>query len=238
MKLSEITEWIDRALEVGKFDDVSNNSLQISRRGDAVSRIAFGVDASADFIARAAASGAELCVVHHGISWGGGIKRLTGGVYEVVKAAMDTNVALYAAHLPLDASEKYGNNWELARHLELKEIAKAFSYHGNVIGVTGIASKDGAYRIGETEIPLRAGEKVGVCSGGAGDFAEAAKDLGCGLFVTGEASWGDVIAAENVGMRMIQAGHYETETFGVKALQRAMVEALGVETFFISGKQK
>ncbi len=238
MKLSEITEWIDRELEVGKFDDVSNNSLQISRRGDAVSRIAFGVDASADFIARAAASGAELCVVHHGISWGGGIKRLTGGVYEVVKAAMDANVALYAAHLPLDASEKCGNNWELARHLGLKDISKAFSYHGNVIGVTGIASKDGVCRIGETEIPLAVGEKVGVCSGGAGEFAEAAKELGCSLFVTGEASWGDVIAAENAGMRMIQAGHYETETFGVKALQRAIAGELGAETVFIPRIQK
>ena len=233
MKLSEITEWIDRELEVGKFDDVSNNSLQISRRGDAISRVAFGVDASVDSIAQAAASGAELCVVHHGISWGGGIKRLTGGIYEVVKTAMDANIALYAAHLPLDANEKCGNNWEIARYLELKDISKAFSYHGNVIGVTGKASKDGLYRIGEKEISLTAGEKVGVCSGGAGDFAEAAKNLGCSLFITGEASWGDVIAAENVGMRMIQAGHYETETFGVKALQRAMAASLDVETIFV-----
>ena len=122
MKLSEITEWIDRELEVGKFDDVSNNSLQISRRGDAISRVAFGVDASADFIAKAAASGAELCVVHHGISWGGGIKRLTGGIYEVVKTAMDANIALYAVHLPLDANEKCGNNWEIARYLELEDL--------------------------------------------------------------------------------------------------------------------
>ena len=233
MKLSEITEWIDGELEVGKFDDVSNNSLQISRRGDAISRVAFGVDASVDFIAKAASAGAELCVVHHGISWGGGIKRITGGVYEVIKTAMDANVALYAVHLPLDANEKWGNNWEIARHLELKDIAKAFSYHGNIIGVTGKASKDGAYRIGEAEIFLSAGEKVGVCSGGAGDFAEEAKNLGCSLFITGEASWADVIAAENVGMRMIQAGHYETETFGIKALQRAMAESIGAETFFI-----
>ena len=107
---------------------------------------------------------------------------------------------------------------ELARFLGLKKLKPAFSYHGNVIGVTGVNPQ---------------GVKVGVCSGGAGDFAETAKNIGCGLFITGEASWGDVIAAENCGMEMICAGHYATETFGVKALARAVREKLNVETQFL-----
>ena len=233
MKLSVALGWLDRELEISRFDDVSNNGLQIAREGDTVTRIDFGVDASRAFLEKAAAEGAEFCVVHHGFSWGGGVKRITGGAYEIVRTALKSNIALYAAHLPLDASRKYGNNWEIARYLELKGIKKAFSYHGNIIGVTGKASKSASYKIGSTDILLEKGMKVGVCSGGAGDFAEAAKFLGCDVFVTGEASWGDVIAAENVGMKMIQAGHYETETFGVKALADAMAAELGVETVFI-----
>ena len=233
MKLSVALGWLDRELEISRFDDVSNNGLQIAREGDTVTRIAFGVDASKAFLEKAAAEGAELCVVHHGFSWGGGVKRITGGVYEIVKTALKNNLALYAAHLPLDANRKYGNNWEIARYLELKSVKKAFSYHGNIIGVTGKTSKSGSYTIGSTEIHLEKGMKVGVCYGGAGDFAEAAKFLGCDVFITGEASWGDVIAAENIGMKMIQAGHYETETFGVRALAEAMTTQLGVETVFI-----
>jgi dinuclear metal center YbgI/SA1388 family protein len=233
MRLSSVLDWLAKELELGKFDDVSNNGLQIAREGDTVTRVAFGVDASKAFLEKAAAEGAELCVVHHGFSWGGGVKRITGGVYEIVKTALKNNLALYAAHLPLDANRKYGNNWEIARYLELKSVKKAFSYHGNIIGVTGKVSKSGGYTIGSTEIHLEKGMKVGVCSGGAGDFAEAAKFLGCDVFITGEASWGDVIAAENVGMKMIQAGHYETETFGVRALAEAMTTHLGVETVFI-----
>ena len=72
--------------------------------------------------------------------------------------------------------------------------------------------------------------KVGVCSGGAGDFAEEAKRLGCDVFITGEASWGDVIAAENCGMRRECRGHYATETYGVRALAAQMKKRLGVET--------
>ena len=217
MKLGRILDWLGRELEVGKFDDVSNNGLQIEGP-DEVDKVAFAVDASLESVKAAVAMGAQLLVVHHGISWGGGIKRLEGGVFNVVKAAMDGGLALAAYHLPLDASKKYGNNYELARFLGLKKLKPAFSYHGNVIGVTGVNPQ---------------GVKVGVCSGGAGDFAETAKNIGCGLFITGEASWGDVIAAENCGMEMICAGHYATETFGVKALARAVREKLNVETQFL-----
>ena len=112
----------------------------------------------------------------------------------------------------------YCNNYELARYLGLKNLRPAFVYHGETIGVTGT---------------LPNGKKVGVCSGGAGEFAADAKNLGCDLYVTGEASWGDVIAAENVGMRMVCAGHYATETFGVKALAKAMARQLKVATTFL-----
>ena len=228
--------WLDRYLNLGDFDDVSNNSLQIAREGDALSLVAFGVDASVAFVREAAAAGAQLCVVHHGISWGGGIKRITGSEYSVVKAAMENNVALYAAHLPLDAHREVGNNVTLARHLGLANLRRAFSYHGNVIGVTGAASETGKKKIGDAEVSLKKGEKVGVCSGGAGEFAVEAKKLGCDTFVTGEASWGERIAAENVGMKMVLAGHSANETCGVKALSEKMSSELGVKTVFIGRK--
>ena len=217
MKIKRILDWLARELEIAKFDDVSNNGLQIAGPSD-VTKVAFAVDASLESVKAAAACGAQLLVVHHGISWGGGIRRLTGGVYNVVKAAMEGGVALAGYHLPLDANRKYGNNYELARYLGLKRLKPAFPYHGNIIGVTGVNTQ---------------GVKVGVCSGGAGEFAEEAKALGCGLYVTGEASWGEVIAAENCGIEMICAGHYATETFGVKALARAIQSKLHLRTEFL-----
>jgi putative NIF3 family GTP cyclohydrolase 1 type 2 len=217
MKLKELLDWFGRELEIGKFDDVSNNGLQIDGPEE-ISKVAFAVDASLESVNAAVTAGAQLLVVHHGISWGGGIRRLEGGVFNVVKAAIEGGLAVAAYHLPLDASRKYGNNYELARFLGLKKLKPAFCYHGNVIGVTGVNPQ---------------GVKVGVCSGGAGDFAETAKNLGCGLFITGEASWGDVIAAENCGMEMVCAGHYATETFGVKALARAVKDKLGLESEFL-----
>ena len=218
MKLKRIISWLDKTLKVADFDDVSNNGLQAERDqgpgiGDQVRVVAFAVDASVRAVEAAAKAGAQLLVVHHGISWGGGIRRLTGGIGSVVRAAMKANLAIAAYHLPLDAHPTLGNNAQLAKYFGLKKVKPAFSYHGNVIGV-----------IGEN----RHGQLIGICSGGAGEFAEEAKSMGCGLYVTGEASWGDVIAAENCGMKMICAGHYETEVFGVRALAKAMKKALKV----------
>ena len=238
MNVKQITEWLDGELDLAAFDDVSNNGVQIARDGDDVSKVAFAVDASLASVNAAAAAGAQLLVVHHGISWGGGIRRIEGGVHAVVAAAIRANLALYAVHLPLDANPKYGNNHEIARHLGLSNIKPAFSYHGNVIGVVG-ENPDFAKLsalAGEEVAPVSPC-RVGVCSGGAGEFAEEAKRLGCDVYVTGEASWGDVIAAENVGMKMLCCGHYETETFGVKALARGMADALGVATVFLPRSQ-
>ncbi len=234
VKIDDIAAFLDSVLEPWRFDDVSNNGIQISRPDGEADTVAFAVDASARSLRAAAKAGAGLLVVHHGISWGGGIKRLTGGEYEVVKAAIDSGLALYASHLPLDAHPRLGNNAGIARFLGLKDIKPAFSYHGNVIGLVGTAAKTLAVKLGKGEVDLREGMKVGVCSGGAAEFAPEAKRLGCETFVTGEASWADVIAAENAGASLVCCGHYETETFGVKALAAEVAEKLGLKTFFAS----
>ena len=242
MKLERITGWLDRTLKVADFDDVSNNGLQIGReegrgKSEEVKCVAFAVDASVRAVKAAAKAGAQLLVVHHGISWGGGIRCLDGGVYNVVKAAMDADLALYACHLPLDAHPTLGNNAQLAKLLGLRKVRPAFSYHGNVIGLVGESVRRQSMVIGSRRFDFEPG-LIGVCSGGAGEFAEEAKRLGCDLYLTGEASWGDVIAAENCGMRMVCAGHYETEVFGVRAVAGAMKRALNLKTIDLTEELK
>ena len=78
--------------------------------------------------------------------------------------------------------------------------------------------------------------KIGVCSGGAGEFAVDAKELGCDLYVTGEASWGDVVAAKNCSAPMVCLGHYDTEVFGVRSLASEMKRELGIETVDLTEK--
>ena len=235
MKLEKIRSWLDKTLNVSSFDDVSNNGIQIDRTGGEVTTVAFAVDASVRAVKAAAEAGAQLLVVHHGISWGGGIRRISGGVGNVVRAAMDANLALYACHLPLDAHPVLGNNAQLAKLLGLTNVKPAFTYHGNVIGLVGELFRRRSTAIGSHRYEFGPG-RIGLCSGGAGEFAEEAKNLGCDLYLTGEASWGEVIAAENCGMKMICAGHYETEVFGVRAVSEKMRKALKLKTLDLTEK--
>ena len=235
MKMEKIISWLDRMLKVADFDDVSNNGLQVEA-ADEVRVVAFAVDASVRAVEAAAKAGAQLLVVHHGISWGGGIKRLTGGVGNVVRAAIEKHIAICAYHLPLDAHPTLGNNAQLAKYFGLKKVKPAFSYHGNVIGLVGECLSSRVFeclsllgcsdQLKDSRLKNSKTLTLGLCSGGAGEFAEEAKNLGCDLYLTGEASWGDVIAAENCGMKMVCAGHYETEVFGVRALSKAMKKSL------------
>lgn len=252
MKLKEIIDYLDKTLEIEKFRDASNNGLQISRRGGDVAKVAFGVDASVSFIKAAADAGCGLAVVHHGISWSGGIKAVTGAVYEIVKTAMDCNVALYAAHLPLDAHGEIGNNAVLVRELGLKNPVSAFFYNGRPIGfcatAEGFSAKDFLELAREKinpaarlfypldESSLSSGKKnlkVGICSGGAADMVAEAAALGCDVLLTGEGSHQDFILCESAGIPVIAAGHYKTETRGVRALCEFVRKSLGVETVFM-----
>ncbi|MBR4523162.1 MAG: Nif3-like dinuclear metal center hexameric protein [Kiritimatiellae bacterium] len=218
MKLEKIIGWLDAELETAKFSDVSNNGLQIARSDGDVDKVALAVDGSRRAVLAAAEAGAQLLVVHHGISWGGGIKRIAGSEYAVIAAAIKADVALYAVHLPLDAHPKLGHNALLAKELKLTHLSPAFSYHGNIIGLVGVDPQ---------------GRKIGVCSGGGGEFAAEAKALGCVKLVTGEADWGETVAAENVGIELDCRGHYETELYGIQALAKAMKRALKIETVIV-----
>lgn len=219
MNKSKIIKWLDAVLKPHKFHDASVNGLQLDFGADDIGKVAFAVDGSVRSVEAAAKKGAQLLVVHHGILWKGAVRRLPEGAKRVKETASKLGISLYASHLPLDANVKYGNNYELARKLGLKKVKPAFDYHGNVIGVMGENAT---------------GLKVGICSGGAGSFALEAQRLGCDVFITGEANWAEQIAAENIGMPMICAGHYETETFGVKALAQGMKKALKIATVFVS----
>jgi putative NIF3 family GTP cyclohydrolase 1 type 2 len=55
-------------------------------------------------------------------------------------------------------------------------------------------------------------------TGGAGSEIAAVAASGVDTFVTGEGPHWSYTMAEELGVNVIYAGHYATETFGVKAL--------------------
>lgn len=247
MKVEELSAYLNRLLSIQDFSssDVALNGLQIGNKEQEVTKIAFCVDASLATLTQAANLNANMMIVHHGLFWGKPLS-ITGAHYKRVKMAIDNNIALYAAHLPLDAHPLYGNNAQIASALSLKEVEPFGLYHGKKIGFKGIlpeakpieailsslqSSKQQALALlpfGKKEI-----SSVAIVSGGAANNVHDAitEDIDC--YITGEPSHTVYHDCKEANINLIALGHYHSEIFGVKALEQHLKERFNCLTVFI-----
>lgn len=219
------------------------NGLQIANSG-VITRIAAAVDSCEAVISEAARVKGTLLLVHHGLFWNG-VQPIIGSLYRKMKAALDGDLALYSSHLPLDLHSKLGNNILLAKALGLTGIKPAIELMGQSVGVTGkikSLTRDAfALRLSEAigaKVHVAAGgskkiQSVLVVTGGAGSEVARAASLGVDAFVTGEGPHWSYTAAEELGVNLFYAGHYATETFGVKALASHLSAKTGLPWIFL-----
>lgn len=227
--LDAIVKHCDRILltkEIGDYDGAANG-LQVANNGT-VTRIAATVDASLATIKLAGAAKADLLVVHHGLFWSK-THPWTGKRYEMLRLLIQNNLAVYSSHLPLDAHPKLGNNAQLAAALGLKNLKPFFFSHGQNIGLKTrqtIRRSELARKLEQATgakprlIPggREICERIGIVTGGAGAELKQAAAEGVDTFITGEGPHWTFALAEELGLNVFYAGHYATETFGVKAL--------------------
>ncbi len=243
-KLNEIVLFLNKYLEVGKFpEDSSWNGLQVEGGGD-VKKIVFGVTAGLDLFKKAKEEEADMIVCHHGIFWKEANPSVAGYYKDRIELLLDNNTSLYACHLPLDAHRECGNNAEILRLLNA-EIKEGFSPRkGESIGWIGECSPRTIGEIAKTleetinakSIILSYGKKeikkIAVVSGGAPHDVFQAIEKGVDLFITGDAA--DITeVVKDAKINVIFAGHYATETTGVRALLKIIKEEFGVEVLFI-----
>src|SRR5512141_1262958 len=134
--IRNVVAFLNEELRVKKIKDASLNGLQASSRNNGnVAKVGFAVDACIPTFEKANKLGVDLLVVHHGIKWRPQKDReLETRRAEYLKRS---NIALYAAHLPLDLHEEYGNNIQLFRILGAQGPRRFGRYHGIRIGYAG-----------------------------------------------------------------------------------------------------
>ncbi len=244
MQREALVDWLDYILDSSGFQDKSLNGLQIEGREE-VNHLAVATDACQATIDAAVAAGVDMLIVHHGLFWGR-CERIRGAHGRRVRAAIKADLNVYASHLPLDAHHQLGNNAELARLLRLQDAEPWGGYDDQTIGFAGrlvpaLSRQALAARLREilgaqvrvlpfgTE-PI---ERVAVVSGDAVAMADQALHEGFDAFVTGETRYGSYFLSEESGLPIFFAGHYATETLGVKALARHIEAEHGLPWTFI-----
>ncbi len=242
--LAAIVEHCDRILRTRETGDYAGavNGLQVENSG-AVTRLAAAVDASLATVKLAVAAKADLLIVHHGLFWSPR-QPWTGKNHELLRLLVKNNLAVYSSHLPLDAHPQLGNNAQLGAALGLKNLKPFFASHGQKIGwhapakisrcelATRLARATGAKPKlipGGPEICRR----IGVVTGGAGAELKTVAAEGVDTFITGEGPHWTFALAEELGLNVFYAGHYATETFGVRALATALSKKFKVPWEFL-----
>ena len=253
MRLSEYAGRLDEELDTAAYADVdaSANGVQVGPDDAEVERVAFAVDAAEATIEAAADAGADVLVVHHGISWGG-FDRVTGRTHDRIEALIERDLALYVSHLPLDGHASLGNAAGVAGAVGLEdrgpfgeigpvtigtagglpEPLPAASIRETLDGFEGQPDGEGSptrvIDFGPDEI-----ERVAVVTGSGVDWLDEAVEAGADALITGEGKQQVYHEAREAGVTVFLAGHYATETFGVRSLESLSAE-WGLETEFVS----
>lgn len=245
-KLNDLIIFLNDYLKINEMKDDSWNGLQFQGKEN-VKRIGFAVDSGIDVIKKAIKEKVDMLIVHHGLFWSKSNPSIAYSMKEKIKNLSDNGISLYAAHLPLDRHGKIGNNAQLLKLLGAKINGEFLFYEGKNIGWIGKFIKPVDLNFIEKKINdnfkikcyvLPFGKRIirtiAVCSGGGDhkDLQEAI-DKGVDLFLTGDRSYA-YHAAKDFKINVIFAGHYATETVGVKALLEVLNKKFKIETVFIN----
>jgi dinuclear metal center YbgI/SA1388 family protein len=248
--LSVIADHLDQLLRTKEIPDYppALNGVQLENRGESV-KVAAAVDFSRRVVEGTIASGSNLLVVHHGMFWGG-LRPISGRLYACIASLIRHDIAVYASHLPLDAHPELGNNVLLARELGLEPVGGFARYQGVHIGVQGIAElptrvlveraqriarRHGSDVITTSSSDSRVTRRWGICTG-AGADADTIREALEGeidTLIVGEGPHYTAVEAADLDLAIIYAGHYATETFGVRALASYIGKTFDVPWEFI-----
>jgi dinuclear metal center YbgI/SA1388 family protein len=244
MLLGDIVRYSDDLLNVRLVRDApeAQNGLQVTNAG-AVTRIAAAVDLCAATVQRAAEERADFLIVHHGLSWSRYGAR-ADSYLERFSELVRHDIALYSVHLPLDCHPDLGNAVLLARGLGVVVQGPFGLWRDQSIGVWGELDIDrrvlGDRLAGLLGSPPRemlfgppTAHRIGVATGAGGSLIRQAALAGLDTFVTGEGTHHSYFDAEELHLNVYYAGHYATETFGVKALAEHLGTKFGLPWVFL-----
>jgi dinuclear metal center YbgI/SA1388 family protein len=234
----EIIAFADELLDLGSFKDYGPQGLQVAG-AEEITRVVCAVSSSLELFERAAAAGAQLVLVHHGLLWDAESRVIDRRVRRRLQTLFDADINLAGYHLALDAHPEVGNNALLARELGV-EVEAPFLDFG-VGGRTSTTLDDFLAGVRERIAPEPLvfaegpGEitRVAIVSGGGARYLTQAAAEGYDLFLTGEPAEPSLHLARELGITFVAAGHYATERLGVQALTARLAERFGLEWEFV-----
>jgi len=208
-------------------DDLANGPQVLGT--DQVTKVALGVSCNQEFLDKAVAWGAQVCIFHHGLDIRFEKFRFPLYTQNRLRAIFQNDLTILGYHYALDAHPTIGNNAQIIQTLGAKITGSLYQDWGF------IAEFDQPLTITQLENKCRklfgqtinfAGKHqhvriIGVVSGAAKPYQLEIEELlenNVQIYISGESSESTPHKLTELGIGYILGGHYATETFGVKTL--------------------
>lgn len=242
----QIVSFVNELLDVDSFSDYGPNGLQVPGSRNVLT-VATAVSAHLESIEAAAKAGAEMLLTHHGLFWDFHPRSLSPAMASRLKAALTSDLSIAGYHLPLDAHPEIGNNVLLCREFGFEPEAEAIGMvKGRGIGAigrheTGVRIEELIERVrsqlGREPLVFSEGPElvstIGIVSGAAASDIQTAVALGLDAFLTGEPSEHVMADSREGKINFLAAGHYATETCGIRRLGEVVAERFAIDHVFV-----
>ena len=229
--VNEIYNFIDFFAPFNTQAEWDNSGLLVGDANAEVTKILFSLDCTDDVINQAIKTGANLIITHHPVIFKAVSSVLNDSlIYKLIS----NNINIICAHTNYDKADD-GVNDLLCKEIGYNEFVK-FGEFLNIIEFDKPISSNkllnrvkkslgGIVRFNSVNGNI---DRIAVCSGSGSDFLSVAKESGCNAFLTGDASHHDFLDADEMGILLVAAGHFETENLAVLPLMKRIKNNFGV----------
>ena len=231
-------------------EEWDNCGLQVGRRDKTIQKVMIALTPGEAAIQAAVDAKVDLLLTHHPMIFKPTKTVTTDTVLgQSIIKLIQHDINLYCAHTNLDMAVG-GVNDVLAKALNLQDveilenITEEYGI-GRVGNLTEAVSLEMFLSITATQLGCshlsyqgdlkKEVQRVALCGGSGISYLKAAKKVGADVYVTGDMKYHDAQLASELGICVVDAGHFGTEKHIVHALAE-FVQAQGLETVVFEEK--
>lgn len=230
IKVKDIYDYLDEIAPFACQEEWDNSGLLVGDFDNEVKKIAVVLDVSCAVMEQAIAENVDLIISHHPLIF----KPVKNFLSDSIAYQLAINgISVISTHTCFDCADG-GVNDVLCEMLNMRNIAVLPTNIASSATVrVGFVDETTAEELAEnvssslrTNVSFVSGREkiktVAVCTGSGSDFIGEVLAHSIDAFITGEASYHTMLTAEENGLTVITAGHFETEKPAMEELKNRM----------------